>query len=84
MTLSFTRQGAGGGGQAVVGFDPVLQQQGNAVEAAAALARPAGGVQGPGLAIQLLKVLDAGTGREYEEKLRAGGLGYGDLKKETV
>jgi len=33
------------------------------------------------LAIQLLKVLDAGTGREYEEKLRAGGLGYGDLKK---
>jgi len=33
------------------------------------------------LAIQLLKVLDAGTGREYEEKLRAGDLGYGDLKK---
>jgi tryptophanyl-tRNA synthetase len=33
------------------------------------------------LAIQLLKVIDPGTGREYEEKLRAGGLGYGDLKK---
>jgi len=33
------------------------------------------------LAIQLLKVIDAGAGREYEEKLRAGGLGYGDLKK---
>jgi len=33
------------------------------------------------LAIQLLKVIDAGVGREYEEKLRAGGLGYGDLKK---
>jgi tryptophanyl-tRNA synthetase len=33
------------------------------------------------LAIQLLKVIDAGIGREYEEKLRAGGLGYGDLKK---
>jgi tryptophanyl-tRNA synthetase len=33
------------------------------------------------LAIQLLKVIDAGTGKEYEEKLRAGGLGYGDLKK---
>ena len=33
------------------------------------------------LAIQLLKVIDAGTGKEYEEKLRAGGMGYGDLKK---
>ena len=33
------------------------------------------------LAIQLLKVIDAGIGREYEEKLRAGGMGYGDLKK---
>jgi tryptophanyl-tRNA synthetase len=33
------------------------------------------------LAIQLLKVIDANTGREWEEKLRAGGLGYGDLKK---
>jgi tryptophanyl-tRNA synthetase len=33
------------------------------------------------LAIQLLKVIDAGIGREYEERLRAGGLGYGDLKK---
>jgi tryptophanyl-tRNA synthetase len=33
------------------------------------------------LAIQLLKVIDAGAGKEYEEKLRAGGLGYGDLKK---
>jgi tryptophanyl-tRNA synthetase len=33
------------------------------------------------LAIQLLKVIDAGVGKEWEEKLRAGGLGYGDLKK---
>jgi tryptophanyl-tRNA synthetase len=33
------------------------------------------------LAVQLLKVIDAGVGREYEEKLRAGGMGYGDLKK---
>ncbi|HEU5070426.1 MAG TPA: tryptophan--tRNA ligase [Verrucomicrobiae bacterium] len=33
------------------------------------------------LAIQLLKVIDSAAGREYEEKLRAGGLGYGDLKK---
>ncbi len=33
------------------------------------------------LAIQLLKVIDAGTGGEWEGKLRAGGLGYGDLKK---
>ena len=34
------------------------------------------------LAIQLLKVIEVGIGREYAEKLRAGGLGYGDLKKE--
>jgi len=34
------------------------------------------------LAIQLLKVIDAGAGKEFEEKLRAGGLGYGDLKKQ--
>jgi tryptophanyl-tRNA synthetase len=33
------------------------------------------------LAIQLLKVINAAVGAEYEEKLRAGGLGYGDLKK---
>ena len=33
------------------------------------------------LAVRLLKVIDPGTGREFEEKLRAGGLGYGDLKK---
>jgi len=33
------------------------------------------------LAIQLLKVIDAGVGKEWGEKLRAGGLGYGDLKK---
>ncbi len=34
------------------------------------------------LAIQLLKlVADAATAREYEDRLRAGGLGYGDLKK---
>ena len=33
------------------------------------------------LAVQLLKVIDAVVGKEYEEKLRAGGLGYGDLKK---
>ena len=33
------------------------------------------------LAVQLLKVIDAGVGKEYEDKLRAGGLGYGDLKK---
>jgi len=33
------------------------------------------------LAIQLLKVIEVGIGREYAEKLRAGGLGYGDLKK---
>lgn len=33
------------------------------------------------LAIQLLKVIEPKLGGEYEEKLRAGGLGYGDLKK---
>jgi tryptophanyl-tRNA synthetase len=33
------------------------------------------------LAIQLLKVISADVGKDYEEKLRAGGLGYGDLKK---
>jgi tryptophanyl-tRNA synthetase len=33
------------------------------------------------LAVQLLKVINAAAGAEYEEKLRAGGLGYGDLKK---
>jgi tryptophanyl-tRNA synthetase len=33
------------------------------------------------LAVQLLKVIDAAAGKEWEEKLRAGGLGYGDLKK---
>jgi tryptophanyl-tRNA synthetase len=34
------------------------------------------------LAIQLLKlVAEPGTAREYEDRLRAGGLGYGDLKK---
>jgi tryptophanyl-tRNA synthetase len=33
------------------------------------------------LAIQLLKVIDSAVGKEYEEKLRAGGMGYGDLKK---
>jgi tryptophanyl-tRNA synthetase len=33
------------------------------------------------LAIQLLKVIDPGAGRECEDQLRAGGLGYGDLKK---
>jgi len=33
------------------------------------------------LAVQLLKVIDAGIGKEFEDKLRAGGLGYGDLKK---
>jgi len=34
------------------------------------------------LAIQLLKVIDPTIGRQFEEKLRAGGLGYGDLKKQ--
>jgi len=33
------------------------------------------------LAVQLMKVIDPDTGREFEDKLRAGGLGYGDLKK---
>ena len=34
------------------------------------------------LAVQLLKlVAPANVGKEFEEKLRAGGLGYGDLKK---
>ena len=34
------------------------------------------------LAIQLLKlVADAGAAKELEDRLRAGGLGYGDLKK---
>lgn len=33
------------------------------------------------LAVQLLKVIEPKLGGEYEEKLRAGGLGYGDLKK---
>jgi tryptophanyl-tRNA synthetase len=34
------------------------------------------------LAIQLLKlVAPAGVAKEYEDRLRAGGLGYGDLKK---
>jgi tryptophanyl-tRNA synthetase len=33
------------------------------------------------LAVQLLKVIDPRIGSENEEKLRAGGLGYGDLKK---
>jgi tryptophanyl-tRNA synthetase len=33
------------------------------------------------LAIQLLRVMDADAGKDWEGKLRAGGLGYGDLKK---
>jgi tryptophanyl-tRNA synthetase len=34
------------------------------------------------IAVQLLKlVAPPGIGREFEEKLRGGGLGYGDLKK---
>jgi len=34
------------------------------------------------LAIQLLKlVADPATAKDYEDRLRAGGLGYGDLKK---
>ncbi len=37
---------------------------------------------GNNLAIQLLKlVAPAGTAKEFEDRLRAGGLGYGDLKK---
>ena len=34
------------------------------------------------LAVQLLQVIDAAAGKESEQKLRAGGLGYGDLKKQ--
>jgi tryptophanyl-tRNA synthetase len=34
------------------------------------------------LAIQLLKVMDTAVGTECEARLRAGGLGYGDLKKQ--
>jgi tryptophanyl-tRNA synthetase len=34
------------------------------------------------LAVQLMKVLSPEVGAEYEEKLRVGGLGYGDLKKQ--
>ena len=33
------------------------------------------------LAIQLMKVIEPTIGREFEEKLRTGGTGYGDLKK---
>ncbi len=34
------------------------------------------------LAVQLLKlVAPANVGKEFEDRLRAGGLGYGDLKK---
>jgi tryptophanyl-tRNA synthetase len=33
------------------------------------------------LAVQLMKLIAPAAGAEYEEKLRAGGLGYGDLKK---
>jgi tryptophanyl-tRNA synthetase len=33
------------------------------------------------LAIQLLKVLAPAAGADFENRLRAGGLGYGDLKK---
>jgi tryptophanyl-tRNA synthetase len=33
------------------------------------------------LAVQLLKVLAPAAGADYENRLRAGGLGYGDLKK---
>jgi tryptophanyl-tRNA synthetase len=34
------------------------------------------------LAIQILKlVAPPGVAKDYEERLRAGGLGYGDLKK---
>src|SRR5882762_371122 len=37
---------------------------------------------GQNLAVQLLKLVSPpGVGRDYEERLRAGGLGYGDLKK---
>jgi tryptophanyl-tRNA synthetase len=34
------------------------------------------------LAVQLMKVIDPAQGKACEEKLRAGGFGYGDLKKE--
>ncbi len=34
------------------------------------------------LAVQLMKVIDPVQGSACEEKLRAGGFGYGDLKKE--
>ena len=34
------------------------------------------------LAIQLLKVIDPDIGRQWDAQLRAGGLGYGDLKKQ--
>jgi tryptophanyl-tRNA synthetase len=33
------------------------------------------------LAVQLLGVINPAVGKEYDAKLRAGGLGYGDLKK---
>jgi tryptophanyl-tRNA synthetase len=33
------------------------------------------------LAVQLLKSIDAGRAKEIEEQVRAGGFGYGDLKK---
>jgi tryptophanyl-tRNA synthetase len=33
------------------------------------------------LAVQLMRLIAPAAGAEYEEKLRAGGLGYGDLKK---
>ena len=33
------------------------------------------------LAVQLMTVIEPAVGTEYADKLRAGGLGYGDLKK---
>jgi tryptophanyl-tRNA synthetase len=33
------------------------------------------------LAVQLLKVINPAVGKEYDDKLRLDGLGYGDLKK---
>ena len=33
------------------------------------------------LAVQLLRLVAAGHRKEFEDRLRAGGLGYGDLKK---
>ena len=33
------------------------------------------------LAVQLLKVISPAAGKDFEDKLRVGGLGYGDLKK---